>query len=176
MRAEDFDTSSPDFQLLPREVQYDIISDARIRSRAPNWNRLQSMLRAAPTALDFSKAQIESLQKRNTLTHQMWGLAGIEQMTAKMTSQIGRIASERGKQYVLMKNEGKEGGWVLGVQDEGTAEKPIVVDPEDDEEQERKAFVKEAERRQRQLRDGILTSGKFITVEDEEEAAEMERR
>ena len=42
-----------------------------------------------------------------------------------------RIASERNRQYVLVRNEGKDGGWVLGVRDEGTAAKPINVDKGD---------------------------------------------
>ncbi len=40
-----------------------------------------------------------------------------------------RIASERNKQYVLIKNEGADGGWVLGIRDDGTAAKPIEIDP-----------------------------------------------
>jgi DNA excision repair protein ERCC-5 len=39
-----------------------------------------------------------------------------------------RIASERNREYVLKKNEGESGGWILGMRDEGTQEKPIVLD------------------------------------------------
>ncbi|KAJ3555732.1 hypothetical protein NM688_g2413 [Phlebia brevispora] len=39
-----------------------------------------------------------------------------------------RIASERNKQYLLIKNEGEEGGWILGVRDEGSRAKPIEID------------------------------------------------
>jgi len=44
-----------------------------------------------------------------------------------------RIASERNKQYVLTKNEGVDGGWVLAIQDKtGTVpEKPILIDVEE---------------------------------------------
>lgn len=126
MRPEDFDVSSPAFRDLPTEVQYEIVGDLRLKSRQTSFKRLQTMLRNAPTPLDFSKAQIRNLQQRNTLTQQL----------LETTDTIGkanvvipvRIASERNKEYVLVKNQGDEGGWVLGIRDEGTQAKPIVID------------------------------------------------
>ncbi|KAI0719319.1 hypothetical protein C8T65DRAFT_636320 [Cerioporus squamosus] len=127
MRPEDFDVTSPAFRELPTEVQYEIIGDLRLKSRQTSYKRLQSMLRNAKTALDFSKEQIKNLKQRNSLTQQL--LVTTDSIgKAHITIPI-RIASERNKQYVLVKNEGAEGGWVLGIRDEGTAAKPIEIDP-----------------------------------------------
>lgn len=173
------DTTSAEFKLLPRETQYDIINDLRLRSRAPNYHRLQGMLSASRTPLDFSKAQIKNLQHRNQLSQQMWTMAGIDTKAFTISASGGRVAGERGKEYVLMKNEGAEGGWVLGVrEDEGTSVKPIEVDADEVEEMDARKILaqREQDREKARIKGGVLSSRKVITVEDEEEAAEMERR
>lgn len=127
MKPEDFDLTSPEFRALPTETQYEIIGDLRIRSRQQSHKRLASMLQAAPTPLDFSKAQIASLAQRNNLTQQL----------LTVTDTIGssglhiplRVAAERNREYVLVRNsEAEGGGWVLGVRDQGTQNKPIVIE------------------------------------------------
>lgn len=127
MRPEDFDLNSPDFRSLPTEVQYEIIGDLRIRSRQQSHRRLASMLRQAPTPLDFSKAQIASLSQRNNLTQQ---LLTVTDTIGNSGLQIPvRMASERNREYVLVRNpESEGGGWVLGVRDSGTKDKPIVIE------------------------------------------------
>lgn len=126
MRPEDFDVGSPAFRELPTEVQYEIIGDLRLRSRQTSYKRLQNMLKNAKTPLDFSKEQIKNLKQRNSLTQQLF----------TTTDSIGkahveipiRVASERNKEYILIKNEGEVGGWILGVRDEGSRSKPIEID------------------------------------------------
>ncbi|KAI8980218.1 hypothetical protein BD414DRAFT_114366 [Trametes punicea] len=127
MRPEDFDVTSPAFRELPTEVQYEIIGDLRLKSRQTSYKRLQSMLRNARTPLDFSKEQIKNLKQRNALTQQL--LITTDSIGKAHITIPVRIASERNKEYVLIKNEGDVGGWVLGIRDEGTASKPIEVDP-----------------------------------------------
>ncbi|KAI0359824.1 hypothetical protein OH77DRAFT_870687 [Trametes cingulata] len=127
MRPEDFDVTSPAFRELPTEVQYEIIGDLRLKSRQTSYKRLQSMLRNAKTPLDFSKEQIKNLKQRNSLTQQL--LITTDSIGKAHITIPVRIASERNKQYVLVKNEGESGGWVLGIRDEGTAAKPIEIDP-----------------------------------------------
>lgn len=130
MRPEDFDINSPEFRELPTEVQYEIIGDLRLKSRQTSYARLHKMLQSARTPLDFSKQQINNLRQRNALTQQLL-------MT---TDSIGnanivipvRIASERNREYILMKNEGADGGWILGIKDTGTREKPIILDHDED--------------------------------------------
>jgi hypothetical protein len=160
IQVEDFDVTSSEFQSLPQEVKYEIINDLRLRSRGSNHHRLQSMLTASKTPLDFSKAQIKNLKTRNELTQQMWGLAGVD-TGARSKVQV-RLANERGKEYV-----------VLGVRDEGTAEKPIYLE-EMDEEGEKKEG-KEGRKGKGRIQNGVL-SAKELDSEDEKEIAEMERR
>lgn len=131
MRPEDFDVTSPEFRELPTEVQYEIIGDLRLKSRQTSHARLQKMLRMAPTPMDFSKQQIINLKQRNSLTQQL--LITTDSIgSAHLTIPV-RIASERNREYVLTKNEGVDGGWVLAIQDKtGTApEKPILIDVEE---------------------------------------------
>ena len=132
MVPEDFDTNSEMFHTLPTEIQYEIIGDLRLKSRQTSHARLQSMLAKAHDALDFSKAQIVNLQQRNALTQQLLttteNVARVQHMTIPT-----RIASERNRQYVLIKNEGSEGGWVLGLRDDGTSAKPIEIKDESED-------------------------------------------
>ncbi|KAG8882368.1 DNA repair protein rad2 [Tulasnella sp. 332] len=130
MRPEDYDVNSEAFRELPTEVQYEIIGDLRLKSRQTSHKRLQAMLKTAETPLDFSKAQIQSLKQRNNLTQTLLvttGMVGKANLTIPV-----RVASERNREYVLIRNEGANGGWVLGIRDEGTQSKPIEIDAKDD--------------------------------------------
>jgi DNA excision repair protein ERCC-5 len=127
LRPEDFDVSSPAFRELPTEVQYEIVGDLRLKSRQTSYKRLQNMLRHAHTPLDFSRQQIVNLKKRNALTQQL--LTTTDSIGKAHISIPVRIASERNKEYVLIKNEGEVGGWTLGVRDDGTQANPIEIDP-----------------------------------------------
>lgn len=132
MRPEDFDVTSPAFRELPTEVQYEIVGDLRLKSRQTSYIRLQNMLKNAATPLDFSRQQIKNLKQRNALTQQL--LTTTDSIGKAHISIPVRIASERNKEYVLMKNEGEGGGWILGIRDDGTQAKPIQIDHESDDE------------------------------------------
>jgi len=125
VHPEDIDIESPEFRALPTEVQYEIVGDMRARSRITSTKRLADMLRAAPSAIDFSMAQIKNLSQRNALTQQLY----------TVTDSVGsahlkipvRIAAERNREYVLVKrDEAQGGGWALGIR-EGSKQKPIEV-------------------------------------------------
>lgn len=129
MRPEDFDVNSPAFRELPTEVQYEIIGDLRLKSRQTSYARLQKMLKTSKTPLDFSKQQIENLRQRNSLTQQL--LVTTDTIGQAQISIPVRIASERNKEYVLIKNDDGSGGWILGVRDPtGSRDKPIEIDQE----------------------------------------------
>lgn len=135
MRPEDLDVTSPAFKELPTEVQYEIIGDLRLKSRQTSYKRLQSMIRGSRDSLDFSKAQIMNLKQRNALTQRL--LETTDSIGQAHISIPIRIASERNREYLLMKNEGEGIGWVLGIRDEGTRAKPIEIDQEDDIDREK---------------------------------------
>jgi DNA excision repair protein ERCC-5 len=129
MRPEDFDVTSPAFRELPTEVQYEIVGDLRLKSRQTSYARLQNMLRNTHTPLDFSKQQIQNLRQRNTLTQQL--LITTDSIGSAHISIPIRVASERNREYVLIKNQGESGGWILGIRDDGTRQKPIEIDQEE---------------------------------------------
>src|SRR5258706_15256703 len=131
MRPEDFDENSPAFREVPTELQYEIIGDLRLKSRQTSYARLQQMLSTSKTAMDFSKAQIRGLYNRNNLTQQL--LNTVDNMGKTVVDHHVRIAAERSKEYVLVKNEGPTGGWTLAFKDQGTKEKPIQVEPDSDD-------------------------------------------
>jgi DNA excision repair protein ERCC-5 len=134
MRPEDFDAASPAFRELPTDVQYEIIGDLRLKSRQTSHTRLEKMLSSSRTAMDFSKAQIRGLSERNRLTQQL--LMTTNSMGNEIDHHIMipvRIAAERNREYVLVKNEGPTGGWSLTIKDLGTKEKPIHVRPDSDD-------------------------------------------
>lgn len=132
VHPEDIDVDSPEFRALPTEVQYEIIGDLRVRSRQQSHRRLADMLRAAPTALDFSMAQIKHLSQRNALTQQLLTVTDMVGR-AHLTIPV-RIAAERNREYVLVKRgEAEGGGWALGIR-EGSKANPIKVEDEKSDE------------------------------------------
>ncbi|EAU85580.2 flap structure-specific endonuclease [Coprinopsis cinerea okayama7 len=136
MRPEDFDLNSPAFRELPTEIQYEIVGDLRLKSRQTSFARLQKMLSASRTPLDFSKQQIENLRQRNALTQQL--LITTDSIGSAHISIPVRIASERNKEYVLIKNDDGSGGWILGVRDPtgNSRDKPIEIDQDEVKEEE----------------------------------------
>ena len=143
----DFDSDF--FVSLPMADRYNILNAARLRSRMRMGLAKEQLDSMFPNRMDFSKFQIERVKERNDLTQRLMNLNG-------MNDQLGsydptRVAGEKGREYVLVKNDGVEGGWVLGVVGssgarEGERNKPIIVDkteelegeeeedPDDDEE------------------------------------------
>lgn len=132
MRPEDFDIDSEFFGNLPVEVKYEIIGDLRIKSRQVNHRRTDAM-RHAPTPLDFSKAQIQNLMQRNTLTQKLFTVTDALGQSEDVAPV--RVAGVRNREYILVKQgEEQGGGWVLGVKNpqlHSTA--PIIIDSSENE-------------------------------------------
>ncbi|KAK6527148.1 DNA repair protein rad2 [Arthrobotrys megalospora] len=132
----DFD--SPFFTSLPPGDQYNILNAARIRSRLRMGLSKEQLEKMFPNRLEFSRFQIDRVRERNELTQRLMHLNG---MNDDLIS-VRRVAGEKDREYVLVKNEGAEGGWALGVvgqkgpREGETVHKAIVVDEEDKNEDE----------------------------------------
>lgn len=119
------------FKSLPAADRYNILNAARVRSRLRMGLSKEQLDTMFPNRMDFSRFQIERVQERNRLTqrlmHEM-NMAGID----LTVTGGGRIAGERNREYILVKNDGLEGGYALGVltqeKDIGERHKPIDVD------------------------------------------------
>jgi DNA excision repair protein ERCC-5 len=135
----DFD--SPFFVSLPAADRYNILNAARLRSRLRMGYSKDQLDTMFPDRMEFSRFQIERVRERNELTQRLMNINGMSDDTTFGFNSTNRVAGQRDREYVLVKNDGVEGGWALGVvtnKDEGKAEKPIDLDQpapaaEDDE-------------------------------------------
>ncbi|CAG8604844.1 26194_t:CDS:10, partial [Gigaspora rosea] len=92
---EDVNTDSEYFKSLPLETQYEIISELRQRSRLTSADRFQEL----------------NLVKRNDLTQKMLDVTN-NVNNLNNTAPL-RIASERNREYILIKNEDGLAGYTM---------------------------------------------------------------
>lgn len=124
------DFNGPFFRSLPAGDRYNILNAARLRSRLRMGYSKEQLDGMFPDRMAFSRFQIERVKERNELTQRLMGING---MNGEDEGQFGsRVAGEKGKEYVLVKNDGVEGGWALGVVSNkaagGERNQPIDVD------------------------------------------------
>lgn len=128
------DFNSQFFISLPATDRYNILNAARLRSRLRMGYSKDQLDTMFPDRMAFSRFQIERVKERNELTQRLMNINGMNGEDAMFNIDGGgRVAGERGKEYVLVKNDGVEGGWALGVvsnknKGEGDRYKPIDVD------------------------------------------------
>ncbi|KAF2501474.1 PIN domain-like protein, partial [Lophium mytilinum] len=125
----DFD--SPFFVSLPAADRYNILNAARLRSRLRMGYSKEQLDTMFPDRMAFSKFQIDRVTERNDLTQRLMNINGMADDSMFGVNSANRVAGEKGREYVLVKNDGVEGGWALGVvtnKDEGVRNKPIDVD------------------------------------------------
>lgn len=126
------DFNSPFFLSLPASDRYNILNAARLRSRLRMGHSKEQLDSMFPDRMAFSRFQIARVAERNELTQRLMNINGMNGEDAMFgVNGGGRVAGEKGKEYVLVKNDGVEGGWALGVvsnKGEGERSKPIDVD------------------------------------------------
>ncbi|KAI1766686.1 PIN domain-like protein [Hypoxylon sp. FL1150] len=119
------------FKSLPPVDRYNILNAARLRSRLRMGLSKEQLDGMFPDRMAFSRFQIERVRERNHLTQRLMqeaGMTGTDLTLAKNA----RIAGEKDREYILVKNEGAEGGWALGVvskeRDRGEIHNPIDIE------------------------------------------------
>lgn len=125
----DFD--SPFFVSLPPSDRYNILNAARLRSRLRMGYSKDQLDTMFPDRMAFSKFQIERVRERNELTQRLMNINGMNEDGMWGVNGTSRVSGEKGREYVLVKNDGVEGGWALGVvtnKEEGQRNKPIDVE------------------------------------------------
>ncbi|KAI9103096.1 hypothetical protein DFS34DRAFT_576643 [Phlyctochytrium arcticum] len=100
INLNDLNLDDQRFKELPIEMQHDIVTEVKTKSRLANHRRLATMINAAPDALKFSALQIKHLVNRNNLTERLQHLS--KNANAQRPR---RVASERNREYMLVKNE-----------------------------------------------------------------------
>lgn len=138
------DYDSPFFKSLPASDRYNILNAARLRSRLRMGHSKEQLDTMFPDRMEFSKFQIERVRERNELTQRLMHINGMDDASFGING-VGRVSGEKGREYVLVKNDGVEGGWALGVvSNEGTSAneaidvdkpEPVVKDEESEEEE-----------------------------------------
>ncbi|KAI1977235.1 DNA repair protein rad2 [Ophidiomyces ophidiicola] len=124
----DFD--SPFFLSLPASDRYNILNAVRLRSRLRMGYSKDQLDTMFPDRMAFSKFQIERVTERNDLTQRLMHINGMNDDNPIYGSS-SRISGDRNKEYVLVKDNGVEGGWALGVLGNREGEqknKPIDVE------------------------------------------------
>ncbi|MCJ1301526.1 DNA repair protein rad2 [Hypocenomyce scalaris] len=126
------DFNSPFFLSLPASDRYNILNAARLRSRLRMGYSKEQLDTMFPDRMAFSRFQVERVKERNELTQRLMNINGMNGEDAMFgVNGQGRVAGEKGREYVLVKNDGVEGGWALGVvsnKGKGERNKPIDVE------------------------------------------------
>lgn len=126
------DFNSDFFTSLPATDRYNILNAARLRSRLRMGYSKDQLETMFPDRMAFSRFQIERVTERNELTQRLMQVGTADDGKFGLDD-AGRVAGEKGREYVLVKNAGVEGGWALGVigdkdKEEGKRSKPIDLD------------------------------------------------
>lgn len=125
------DPASREFEELPLTTQYMVLSQLRLRSRLRMGYTKEQLENIFPNSLDFSKFQIQMVQKRNFFTQRLMNISGMDDSDLS----VRRVAGEKDKEYKIQKTEG---GWALSL-DEGTS----YSNPVDLEKEEKKRIKQE---------------------------------
>ncbi|KAI9496131.1 hypothetical protein BDB00DRAFT_869765 [Zychaea mexicana] len=129
---EDIDSEA--FLALPPEIQFEIVRDLGMESRRTSWARLDEMVRQSRTAMDFSKQQIKLLKHRNEMTQRLLQLNEKPSLESNDRGIPTRIAGERSREYMLVKNENIDQGLGWKLPGLSTAAATTVKSPGSEEE------------------------------------------
>ncbi|KAL6946816.1 hypothetical protein ACO0QE_001665 [Hanseniaspora vineae] len=120
--------ASKEFGKLPASTQYMILYALRMKSRLRMGYSKEQLEEIFPSSMDFSKFQIDMVQRRNFFTQKLLDSTGLHGQSYLST---GKIANEKNKEYQLIRTDT---GWALSLEnDDGSSiKKAIKLDDEQD--------------------------------------------
>lgn len=128
------DPTSPEFSKLPLSTQYIILSHLRLRSRLRLGYTKDQLEQLFPDNMEFSKFQIQMVQKRNFFTQKLMTATGMSDDQDVIQRQL---ASDKGKAYDLRRIDG---GYALEIENKSGHQNKELLDDEigfsEDEEEE----------------------------------------
>lgn len=127
---DSIDPTSEAFEELPKNIQYQLLSNLRLKSRLRMGYSKEQLEQVFPDSLDFSKFQIDMVKRRNYYTQRIINMTGYHDGGAsKLNDEIvNRISGQKNREYKIMKTDN---GWTLGLgeHDGSAASKAIDLDP-----------------------------------------------
>ncbi|SMN22387.1 similar to Saccharomyces cerevisiae YGR258C RAD2 Single-stranded DNA endonuclease, cleaves single-stranded DNA during nucleotide excision repair to excise damaged DNA [Maudiozyma saulgeensis] len=128
---DSIDPTSEAFEELPKNLQYQLLSNLRLKSRLRMGYSKEQLENVFPDSLDFSKFQIDMVKRRNYYTQRIINMTGYHDGGAsKLNDEIvNRISGQKNREYKITKTEN---GWTLGLgeYDGSEAKKAILLDAE----------------------------------------------
>lgn len=125
----DFDSDY--FKALPDATKYELLNNARLRSRLRMGHTADQLQQLYPDSATFSHFQINRVAQRNNYTQRLMQLVGMQgDLTLPKEDEteagINRVSGEKDKLYKMEKNDQ---GWTLAMHDGGVNwESAIDVD------------------------------------------------
>lgn len=167
--------ASKEFGKLPASTQYMILYALRMKSRLRMGYSKEQLEEIFPSSMEFSKFQIDMVQRRNFFTQKLLDSTGLHGQSYLST---GKIANEKNKEYQLLRTDT---GWALSLEnDDGSSvKKAIKLDDEqalDDDEDDgddlewEEVDVDKAPKKEvipdYSIKASLLASGKKISAHD----------
>lgn len=126
---DSIDPTSEAFEELPKNLQYQLLSSLRMKSRLRMGYSKEQLENVFPDSLDFSKFQIDMVKRRNYYTQRIINMTGYHDGGASKLNDevVNRISGKNGREYKITKTDN---GWALGLgeNDGSEAQKAVLID------------------------------------------------
>ena len=126
---DSIDPTSEAFEELPKNIQYQLLSNLRLKSRLRMGYSKEQLEQVFPDSLDFSRFQIDMVKRRNYYTQRIINMTGYHDGGASKLNDevVNRISGQRNREYKITKTDN---GWTLGLgeHDGSAASKAIEID------------------------------------------------
>lgn len=128
---DNIDPQSAEFSRLPLSTQYIVLSHLRLRSRLRMGYTKDQLQEMFSDPMEFSKFQIQMVQKRNYLTQKIINATGMDDTDSDVVAR--RIAGDKNRAYDL-KRTGDGYALTIVKPEDNNLENPILLNDDKEEE------------------------------------------